>query len=65
MTGARSAEPELAACSAFCQGFCRLFNLQLATLDEALAGGESLAANSTFPERIAVLSTLRLLFFID
>lgn len=47
-------------CRAFCQGFCRLFDLKLATLDDALAGGESLAANSRFPQRVAPFSTLRL-----
>lgn len=42
-------EHSTATCRAFCQGFCRLFNLKLAKLDTALARGASLAAESEFP----------------
>ena len=34
---------------AFCQAFCKVFNLKLATLDTALARGALLAAQSRYP----------------
>lgn len=43
---------------AFCQGFCRLSDLKLASLDGALAGGASPAENSRFPQRTAPFSSL-------
>jgi len=50
---------EVGSRRAFCQGFCRLFNLKLASLDTALARGESLAAQSIFPEQGVPFSALR------